>query len=333
MKKLSLILLLVSLLEGDVVTKVGTTAAQFLKIGIGSRATAMGEAFVAVANDATALYWNPSGIAWLKKNEFFFNHINWLADIKYSYFGMVVPVGRYGVVGGSIASLSTGDMMVRTVDKPEGTGEYFNFSDLLVGVTYAKNFTDRFSFGVQMKYAYEKLWHMTAGGFALDISLLYIAQFHDIRLGMNFANFGGKFKLEGEDTRVIYDIDPAGDPPNIVADLRTKAYDLPLRFQVGIAGELFKTDKAYLTLAVDAVHPNDNTEYLNLGAELGLLDILFLRGGYRGLFMKNNEGGLSFGAGLKYRAPGSPVYLSIDYSYVDYGRLKGVSRYSLGVAF
>lgn len=328
-RTLFLALFLLGTSSAQVVTKVGTTAGQFLKIGVGSRAAAMGEAFVAVADDISALYWNTAGLAAQRSLGFIFVNSEWLAETRFSYAGVVAPLGARGVIGASVTYFGTDDMPVRTEEEPMGTGEVFRFTNLAVGVSWAQYLTDRFSIGLQAKYISENLWKMHSGTFAVDIGLLFVTQFNDWRIGMNFSNFGGKLRLVGENTAVIYDIDPDGDPPPIVADLRTEYFDLPLRFQVGIAGYLFQTNMAKLLLAIDAVHPNDNSEYVNVGAELSLLDVLYLRGGHRTLFMRDREGGLSFGGGLRLRPAGSPLSFQVDFSYTDYGRLKSAKRVSL----
>lgn len=332
MKRIVLTIFLVSLLlaGGGEVTKVGTTAAQFLKIGVDARATAMGEAFVAVLGDASATYWNPAGLAWLKYPNLVFTNTEWIAGIKHNYFALTMPTGKFGVLGLSIINLRSGNMEVRTVEEPEGTGELFSLSDVSVALSYGRQFTDRFSMGIQGKYIYEKLWSMQSSTFAFDIGLLYKTQFRRLKIGMNFKNFGGKMRLTGEGTRVIYDIDPNGSPPNVVADLRTEPFEIPLRFQVGISDYIAYTERFKLLYAIDVVHPNDNNEYINVGGEASLLDLLFLRAGFRGLLLRDREGGFSYGAGLKIRRRIGAILL--DFSYLDFGRLKNVKRVTLRVA-
>ena len=81
------------------VTKVGTTAAKFLSIPVGARALGMGGAFVGVANDASAMYWNPAGMARATQAEVQLNHAAWLADIDFNWGGVLLPVGDFGTVG------------------------------------------------------------------------------------------------------------------------------------------------------------------------------------------------------------------------------------------
>src|SRR5207247_11370948 len=113
-----------ALLYSQEVTKVGTTAAKFLSIPVGARAVGMGGAFVAVANDASAMYWNPGGIAGLNKSEAIFTHANWVADININYGGVIIPVEGIGTIGVNFTSMTMDEMERTTVEQPEGTGEF-----------------------------------------------------------------------------------------------------------------------------------------------------------------------------------------------------------------
>ncbi len=315
------------------VSNVGTRAAQFLKIGVGMRATAMGEAFVAVANDASALYWNPAGLSRVHRHQVIFNQAQWIADIRFGHVGVVWPLPGRGTLGGYLTYLGSGEMQVRTEDAPEGTGETFDVNDLALAVAYGVPFTDRFSFGFAFKYISERIWHMGASALAVDLGIHFDTDFHGIQLGMNLSNFGGKMRLMGEDTRFIYNIDPNRNPnhtPNVVADLRTDAFDLPTRFQVGLSGPLPVLTGIW---AVDFVTPNDNYAYLNLGAEVTLGRFLALRAGYRGLFNDGMEGGLTAGAGFQLTSPRYPWKLHLDYSYLDFGRLENAQRFGVLLVF
>ena len=175
MKKLSIaaIVLLCMVANSFALTKVGTTAAQFLKIGVGSRAQGMGGAFVAVADDISALYWNPAGIANLKGSEAMFMHTEWLADISYDFGAVALNLGPYGVIGISLSATSMAEMKVRTEMKPEGTGEWFDAGDISAGLAYARALTDRFSIGGNVKWIRQSIWHMAANTVAFDIGTLF----------------------------------------------------------------------------------------------------------------------------------------------------------------
>jgi len=160
------------------VSKVGITAAPFLTIGVGAKATGMGGAFVATASDASALFWNPSGIARIDHAEGIFSHINWIADINYDFIGFLLPTGRFGTVGASITTLSMEDMLVRTESEPLGTGEYFQSGDLSLALSYAVNLTDRFSIGFTGKYKTP----ITNPTFLISKLKLLITDIHHIKI-------------------------------------------------------------------------------------------------------------------------------------------------------
>ena len=203
--------ILLNLAQGQFVSnvsKVGITAATFLEIEVGARAIGMGGAFVAVANDATAIFWNPAGIARLPRGEAILIHTNWLVGTNFDFSGIVIPAGYMGSFAVSVTSLGTDEMEVRTVLKPEGTGEKFSYGDLSAGLSYAKNLTDRFSIGINAKYISQRIWHMEAKGYAFDIGTLFRTQFNGMVIGMTISNFGASLKLEGRDVFVNYDEAP-----------------------------------------------------------------------------------------------------------------------------
>lgn len=316
------------------VSKTGTTAASFLEIEVGARAIGMGGAFTATANDITAIYWNPAGLATLKQGEASFIHAQWLADVRFDHVAAVVPVTPEIWVGGFVSAVTMGEMEVRTIEYPDGTGEFFQANDLAVGLSGAWRLTDRLTVGGNGKYISEKIWHMSASTMALDLGLLFVTPFKDVRLGMSVSNFGPDMQMTGRDTRIYYDLDPnsPGNNDRIPANLETEKWPLPLIFRVGLAGELLQNKFGRLTLALDAVHPNDNHEYLNVGGEFSYRDWAYLRAGWKTLFLTDTEQGLTAGAGIRYRLVGNTAFVA-DISYADFGRLENVVRYSLGIMF
>ncbi|MCX6151530.1 MAG: PorV/PorQ family protein [Ignavibacteriales bacterium] len=315
------------------VTKTGTTASQFLKIGVGPRAIGMGSAFTATADDISALYWNPGGLAFSNSNQAFFNHVRWIADINYDFAAFSSNVPGFGTVGTFVSVLSTDDMKVRTIEKPEGTGEIFNYGTLAVGLCYARQLTEQFSIGLNVKYINEKLWNMSSNGFAVDIGTMYkIPILNEFRIAASISNFGTKMKLEGRDILSVKQVGSTGSGNLINTDIQLDSYDLPLLFRVGLAADVVKSNSNRITLAADAIHPNDHTEYINTGMEYSWNEIIFLRGGYSSLFERDTEKGLTAGVGLNYRIV-DLIEVKIDYAYEGFGRLKNVQYFSLGVKF
>ncbi len=315
------------------VSKVGITAAPFLEIGVGARASGMGSAFVATANDASALYWNPAGIARVPKMQVLLMHSDWLAGIGFDFAGVSVPLSNFGTIGAAITYLGSGDMTVRTEDHPEGTGEIFSTSDMAVSLSYARNLTDRFAIGFNIKYINQRIWHSTAEGFALDVGTLFVTGFYGLRIGATLSNFGTEMRMEGKDLLVFHDISPQklGNNDRVPANLKTEYWSLPLTFQVGLAMEVMNGTWNRVTVGVDALHPSDNTESLNLGLEYSFHDNVFLRTGYQDLFLRDGEQGLTFGGGVITRL--TSLKIQLDYAWVDFGHLKNAQRFALGLVF
>lgn len=316
------------------VSKRGTTAASFLSIGQGTRATGMGSAFVALADDPSALYWNPAGIAKLNGVGFIVDHTLWIADIGYNFLGVTYNLGNFGTIGASFTTSNIGEMNVTTVENPDGTGETFTANDAAFGLSWAIQLTDNFSIGFTPKFIYQSIWKTSSTAIAIDMGVQYVTPFDGMILGMSISNFGTKMQLEGNSALVLYDPDPnsSGNNGNIPAYLQTDAWELPLNFRVGVAYEPIKVDQHKLVVALDALHLSDNYESVNVGGEYTFNDLFSLRGGYKSIGLKNSEESFSFGAGIKQYMLGN-VAIQFDYAYQDFGRLNNIQKFSLSITF
>jgi len=315
--------------------KVGTTAATFLKINAGARAIGMAGAFAAMENDIYSIYYNPAGVARIiGTGAAAFNHANWLADMSYDFAALALNLGDIGSIALSLTSFSVPEEKVRTFENPEGDGRYWDASSLAIGLSYARNLTDNFSIGFNFKYIRDQVWDMTASSFAIDAGTMYTTPFNGLRIGASISNFGNKMKLEGRNT--YFNVDPNNNqnsgPNNIPAEYRLAYYDIPLSFRVGLAMEVIKSQLFTLTTSVDAVHPNDNTEYLNLGLEFNFNNTFYARTGYKSLFLRDSEQSYTFGFGLNYPII-NDILVSLNYGFADYGRLKNVQFMDLVVKF
>ncbi len=315
------------------VDKTGSTAAKFLSIGAGSRAIGMGGAFTSIANDASAMYWNPAGIARLNRNEFLVNHTRWLADIWYDYLGVTIRPMPDVVLGFNITAVTMGEMDVTRYGNEE-TGETFKAGSWAFGVTFATNLTDRFSIGFNGKFIREYIANNNASGFALDVGTLFDTPF-GFRLGASISNFGPKMQMRGIDLLYPIDIDPgqSGENQSVVGQIDTDKFDLPLLLRVGISDDIIMPTGTRFTWSVDANHPNDNSEYVNAGLEMGLLnEMVFLRAGSKTIFINDREERLTLGAGLKYSLSGMSV-LVVDYAYETTNRLGNVHKFTLSLNY
>lgn len=329
-----LLALLASVCLSQQVTKVGTTAAKFLSIPVGARAVGMGGAFVAVANDASAMYWNPSGLAKLTQSEAIFTHANWIADISFNYGGVVIPLRELGTVGVNFTSMTMDEMERTTEELPEGTGQTFSAGSFAVGVAYGKKLTDWFSIGANVKYINEHIWNSTATGLAVDVGTLFTTPFAGLKFGAGITNFGQKMRIGGDDLLVQKDISPIqGNNPNINANLSTDGFDLPLTLRIGFAYDVIENDDQQFTLVADASHPNDNAESVNVGGELSMFQRMFsIRGGYKGLWARDGEEQFTFGGGLQYGI-GDHISAKLDYGYLKFGRLSNIHKFTVAFIF
>ncbi|MGD8778477.1 MAG: PorV/PorQ family protein [Ignavibacteria bacterium] len=317
------------------VVGIGTSAAAFLEIGAGARAMAMGGAYVAVANDATALYWNPAGIVWANRTQLEIMHNEWLVETSYDFAGVVIPLPSFNsAIGISYITLGVDEQPVRTVERPEGTGEYYDARDFAVALTYAIALTDRFSFGLSGKYINQRIWHESGGAFAADIGIFYNTELEGLRLGFCMSNFGSEIQLSGIDLETSVDPDEKVENfDKVPSSYNTDAYPLPLLFRVGISYEKDLDRFGSALLTVDLNHPSNSPEYVNVGFEYGFANMFFIRGGYENLFEDDTENGLTLGAGIDYYNNSSNFGIRFDYAWSDWGILDNAQRFSIGLIF
>jgi hypothetical protein len=325
-----LILGLPSLAHSGEFSRVGTAGAQFLKIGMGARYVAMGEASVACVNDAYAMYWNPAALTEISSSNLVLTNVDWISDVQLNHASFGKAIDDYSAFGVSLTALTMGDMDVTTVQEPEGTGETFTASSYALAAGYARKFTDRFSAGISGKYVWERISEETASGLALDFGTLFLTGFRSLRIAMNISNLGPEMKLEGPELDSYYNPDP-GNPnyDNVKAKLQVDPYDLPLTFRFGMAYDLIDAPESRLIVAVEAKHPNDNVQQARFGGEYIWRETFSLRGGYK---LNYEEEGLTLGGGMKVKA-GKDTRLDVSYAWAEFSRLSSVHRFSLGFEF
>jgi len=311
--------------------KVGTTAAPFLKIECGARPVAMGGSFVALANDALGVYYNPAGFAEVQNLLVSGGHTRWFADLTYNYASCVIPTRKFNVcLWGTF--LSSGDMEITTIEEPEGTDQYYRYTDGLLSVSLSAFISEFLSVGVSGKYIQQSIFHESAATVAFDIGSIFRTPIKGARIGMCLVNYGGRMQLAGSD--LIVQTDPWPDfrgNPDAEARLSTESFPLPMAFKLGLAWDLINTEGGLFdnkihrfTIALDGIHPNDGKEKLQLGCEYGLYNTLFLRGGYK---FNYDTQKYTVGAGINMQI-GRRI-ISIDYAFVDMDVLDSTHRISV----
>ncbi len=326
-KLLSGILILLSVTSAYSFEKVGTTSFQFLKVLTDARSTAMGEAYSAVASHSDAVFWNPAALTRINNLDISVSYMDYFLDVTQTAVSAAYTVPGWGSFGFQLLYVDIGEIDETRVDFlgfrgdtywPGLTGETYRPYSAVAGLSYARDLTDKFSFGITAKYAYEdpdaaytnsagKNEDLSAGTVMFDGGLVYRTGFRSLEVAAAVRHFGPEVKYIEE------------------------SYPLPQTLNLGMtafvinSGEslFLQSDKQTLQIAFDLVQPRDYDQQYNLGFEWGYNNMLFLRGGYK---INYDEEGLSAGFGINYSD------FRLDYSWSDYGEyLDSVQRFSFGV--
>lgn len=311
--------------------KLAQTGMQFLSVGIDARATAMGDAYTTIDAGASSIFYNPACMALFNSTlDFTASQMTWIADINYFAGALAYRPkrGLYGVLGVSFVSVDYGDFLGTTFSRQleigyEDTG-VFSPSAMAIGVSYANSLTDRFSIGGTVKAVYQDLGShtvvvdeqmkydditeddLTSEKFdmsvaAFDFGTFYRTGFKSLVFGMSVRNFSNEVEYEKE------------------------SFQLPLTFRIGISADVldflpFDLEGQSFIVSIDAAHPRSFPEYISIGGEYNLLDILSLRAGYVG---NQDDYGLTAGFGVQKYGVG------IHYSYSPFDVFDDISRISV----
>jgi hypothetical protein len=306
------------------VNKTAQTGLQFLKVDVGARAAAMGGSYYLIGTDASAMFYNPAGLARMQSNvDVFIANTQWIAGIEYYAGGIAKNLGKWGSIGISYAAGSYGDDIMGTRYDPtteqgyELTGK-LDMSAYAFGISYAKSMTEKFTIGGQVKYAYQQLGEnlLSSGevekndvsGLAFDFGTVFYPGFKSFRFGMSIRNFSPEFKYVEE------------------------GFELPLTFSIGVAMNLLDLmgDEygSSLLFSVDALHPRDYSERINMGLEYTVLEMFSLRAGYK--FNYDIE---SFTAGVGFNKDFGNVIIDLGYAYSEMEFFDAVNRISFRLSF
>lgn len=286
-------------------SKAGSAGLQSLKIESGARERALGGAVVSLVNNANAIFWNVAGIGYVNNFQVFASHSNWLVDSRHITLAAAYPVGPV-VIGLSVMSMQINDFEETTVILPQGTGRMVSAGDLSIGIGVARQFTDKLYIGGQIKYVREKLDDESFDNFLFDIGTIYHTGWRHLRLGFALQHFGPDMKF------------------------LNKTFRTPLLFRVGAADDIINSENLLATLSVELVHPTDNNEWFNAGAEFVFLKIFSLRGGYR---FNNDNGKFSTGVGVNSSVLGISN-ITVDYAFTSYANVfEDIHTITVGASF
>ncbi len=304
-------------LATDVFEKVGTVGCQFLEIGAGPRGVGMGEAMVAATEGVESIYWNPAGLRSIVRPTAVFTYGTWPAGISHQFAAYAMrPTFIRGVVAISVTSLQMDAMRVRTPETPGGVGVEFTPGDIAIGLSYAREFTDKFAAGGTLKWLNSSLADLSTLGvegledysvqsFVGDFGTLYNTGFRSLQIGLMIQNMGPE---------VTYIEEPV---------------PMPSTFKFGVSMNVIETPGQIVNVAAEFRHPSDTSEKMNVGAEYVLNDKYFLRAGYK---MGYDEESFTAGCGARLTV-GGLGRLAVDYSYAAFGYFPGIHRGGVTVEF
>ncbi len=314
-KLLFILLLLLQVSTGWAFEKVGTTSFQFLKVMTDARSTGMAEAQSAVVNSSDAVFWNPAALTQIQHFDLSLSYLDWLLDTSHSSVAAAYAVPNIGTFGFFAVATNVGEIKVTTVDalgfvgdtyNPGLTGETITPSALSTGLSFARQLTDKLSFGLTAKYVQEDLEVEKASKIVFDGGLTFDTGFRSLRVAAAIRHFGPEVKY---------------------IDL---SYPLPQTFTIGVAANVVAPEDGFvlnsrdhrLLIAYDMSQPRDYDQQHHVGTEYALKNFIFLRCGYKFNF---DEEGFACGFGVKFAG------LRVDYSYSDFGQyLDSVHRFSIG---
>jgi hypothetical protein len=283
--------------------KTGTRSAQFLKLGLGGRAVAMGGAFASLADDATAIYWNPAGLANLSTAELGFTHLAWFQDISYEFFVHAQPIRKWGVVGWSLAYLHMGELEGR--DENGNPTSEFSASGMAVNLAFGRRISNHLLFGCGIKSIEEKIEEQSSYSLALDFGLLYETPVEGLYLGGVIQNWGKAMKFVQESYGL----------PTV--------FKLASSYQHNLAGNP-------VNLTMDVYFPSDNQTGLHWGTEYIYRNAIAGRIGYKTNSDLGESSTLSFGLGITVTRG---LTYRIDYAFVPQGFLGDSHTFSLLISF
>lgn len=281
--------MLLNVVHADMNDNTGTTSAQFLRIGIGARAGAMADAYTAIADDSTSVYWNPAGLNHIHDLEIYCMYHEWFEDMSFGSLGAVFPVKSIGAFGISGSILHLGSF-VKTLEDSNGlySGEKGTFTayDWVLGLSWANSlFIEQLSFGLTVKVIQQVNADMSANAFAGDIGAQYKTPIKKLTAGFALQNMGTSVQM-GE-----------------------SSFSLPMIIKVG-AGYEMKLMKRDLLLALDIAKPSDDNLFASFGLDYAVYHFIFIRCGYKYRLEGNDVSGIRAGMGGSYKR------FFFDYAFV-----------------
>ncbi len=297
--------------------KVGTTSFTFLQVVPNAKVAAMGGVYTTIVNSSEAVFFNPAGLTMASNSGISISYLDYFLDTQLSSLSMNYKLKDYGIIGVQAMYVDIGEIMETSVDylirddqtgiyNPGLTGNIIKPGSYVLGVSFARQATPKFSFGLTTKYVKEDLVAKSTSAVIFDGGVLYKTGFKSLVLGTSLRNFGKEIKYY------------------------SKNYPLPQAFTIGLSGYLFGPDDSmwkamsgqHLLIAFDLAQVRDHSQQQHVGLEYALKGMLFIRTGYK---FNHDEETYTLGFGIKFSK------MQLDYAYNDFGEyLSQIHRFTLG---
>ncbi|MFH0865148.1 MAG: PorV/PorQ family protein [Bacteroidota bacterium] len=304
----------------------GQAGASELLINPWARSSGWGGANSATVHGLEAIYMNVAGTAFTTKTELIFSHTQWLkgSGIKINNFGLSQRLSETGVLSFSVTSMSFGDLLITTVDLPEGGIGTFSPNLMNIAISYAKAFSNSIYGGITFKIISESVSDVSAQGVAIDAGIQYVTgEAENIKFGISMKNVGPRMKFKGDGLSFRGFI--PGNDNQFTVEQRSADYELPSLINIGAAYDFKLNENHKLTAAGNFTSNSFTKDQYIIGLEYGFKSYLMLRAGYayeKGITNKadrttaytgpcggftvevplNKEKGSSFGLDYSYRA-------------------------------
>jgi len=324
-------LVLAGMVSGQ--TKKGQVGFRFLENMISAEAIGRGGLGLVTFTNANTVFWNPAGLGWLAgRADFDLNYTKGIAEINHSSLAGAVKLGNLGILALDALMMEYGTFYgTRRANNEQGFEDTGTFSPnaYALGLSFSQRVSDRFAYGVRLKFAKQDLGNAWVGltgkdvddpaltiaeksyaldEFAFDVGAIYDFMFHHIRFGAAIQNVSREIKYEDEKFPLPF------------AACFSATVD-PLSF-------FMNNSDNPLILGFETRHPRDFEEKYQVGLEYFYQKLFILRSGYMGNY---DERGLTAGLGFRQKLSGHE--LRIDYAFQNFGVFNSVHTFSFGMTY
>ena len=323
----------------------GSAGAKFLQINATTRGSANGGTLVARPGLIDALSYNPATAATLTGANSIIHHSNYFVGMSFDYMSFAYNMPAIGTISMGLLGLLSGDIEETTELEPLGTGRTFTANDFAGFLSFARSMTDKFSGGGTIKYVMQNIDKLTASGIVFDMGAIYnVGLFYDLTIGFSIRNFGGDMNYKGENLQEKIKLsDNIFEEEDVRIEVVSEKYSLPISFDLGSSVTIPVRGKDKLISSVAVHNIADQAEFLSIGLEYNLGELMYFvlgHGNLNGMFNNNatelelngNMRGFTGGFGVNLR----PVFNTrswLSYSFEDHKYFAPIHSFEITLTF